>query len=141
MKKMTTRDLTCGAVIAALYVVLTVLQNVLLPGSASMAVQFRAAEALCVLALKPLGHSEYASGNQSAPDSLIYAVLAMAAAALLVLTLVCGWRGLIVGAAVVLGYAFAMWRCVRSLGGVSGDLAGFSLTVAELCGLIALAMI
>lgn len=51
MKKMTTRDLTCGAVIAALYVVLTVLQNVLLPGSASMAVQFRAAEALCVLAL------------------------------------------------------------------------------------------
>ena len=51
MKKMTTRDLTCGAVIAALYVVLTVMQNALLPGSASMAVQFRVAEALCVLAL------------------------------------------------------------------------------------------
>ena len=101
----------------------------------------RAGSALCVLAMKPLGHSEYASGNQSAPDSLIYAVLAMAAAALLVLTLVCGWWGLIVGAAVVAGYALAMWRCVRSLGGVSGDLAGFSLTIAELCGLIALAMI
>ena len=51
MKKMTTRDLTAGGVIAALYVVLTVMQNVLLPGSTSMAVQFRAAEALCVLAL------------------------------------------------------------------------------------------
>ncbi len=51
MKKLTTRDLTCAAVIAALYVVLTVLQNVLLPGSASMAVQFRVSEALCVLAL------------------------------------------------------------------------------------------
>lgn len=51
MKKLTTRDLTSAAVIAALYVVLTVLQNILLPGSASLAVQFRISEALCVLAL------------------------------------------------------------------------------------------
>lgn len=51
MKKLTTRDLTCAAVIAALYVVMTVLQNVIWPGSASMAVQFRISEALCVLAL------------------------------------------------------------------------------------------
>lgn len=51
MKKLTTRDLTCAAVIAALYVVLTVLQNILLPGSASLAVQFRISEALCALAL------------------------------------------------------------------------------------------
>ena len=36
--------------IAALYVALTYLQNILLPGSASMAIQFRASEALCVLA-------------------------------------------------------------------------------------------
>lgn len=49
MKK--TRDLTCAAVTAALYVVLTVLQNVLLPNSTSAAIQFRASEALCVLAL------------------------------------------------------------------------------------------
>lgn len=48
---MTTRDLTCGALIAAAYVVLTVLQNTLLPGSTSMAVQVRIAEALCVLAI------------------------------------------------------------------------------------------
>lgn len=51
MKKLTTRDLTCAAVIAALYVVLTVLQNMLFPDSASAAVQFRVSEALCVLAL------------------------------------------------------------------------------------------
>lgn len=36
--------------IAALYVVLTYLQNFLFPNSASAAVQFRASEALCVLA-------------------------------------------------------------------------------------------
>ena len=36
---------------AALYVVLTHLQNFLIPDSASFAIQFRASEALCVLAL------------------------------------------------------------------------------------------
>ena len=43
------RSLTRGAIVAALYVALTHLQNLLLPNSASMAIQFRASEALCVL--------------------------------------------------------------------------------------------
>lgn len=47
----TTRDLTTAAILAALYTVLTLLQNVLFPGSTSMAIQFRVSEALCVLAL------------------------------------------------------------------------------------------
>ena len=45
------RFLAHGALIAALYTVLTYLQNFLIPGSASWAIQFRASEALCVLAL------------------------------------------------------------------------------------------
>lgn len=45
------RILTHSALLAALYVALTFLQNALLPGSASWAIQFRASEALCVLAL------------------------------------------------------------------------------------------
>lgn len=40
-----------GALLAALYVALTYLQNMLLPGSATWAIQFRASEALCILAL------------------------------------------------------------------------------------------
>ena len=40
-----------GALLAALYVALTYLQNFLIPNSASWAIQFRASEALCVLAL------------------------------------------------------------------------------------------
>ena len=44
------RRLVYGAIIAALYAALTHLQNILLPGSATMAIQFRASEALCVLA-------------------------------------------------------------------------------------------
>ena len=46
-----TRKLTQAALIAALYVALTYLQNFILPGTTSMAIQVRAAEALCVLAL------------------------------------------------------------------------------------------
>ena len=45
-----TRFLAQGAMIGALYVVLTHLQNLILPGSATWAIQFRLSEALCVLA-------------------------------------------------------------------------------------------
>ena len=44
------RNMVYAAVIAALYATLTHMQNILLPGSATMAIQFRASEALCVLA-------------------------------------------------------------------------------------------
>ena len=44
------RFLAYSANIAALYTILCYLQDIILPDSASMAVQFRAAEALCVLA-------------------------------------------------------------------------------------------
>ena len=45
------RFLAHGALIAALHVALTYFQNLLIPGSATWAIQFRASEALCVLAL------------------------------------------------------------------------------------------
>jgi len=45
------RKLAHAALIAALYAVLTHLQNLLLPGSATWAIQCRLSEALCVLAL------------------------------------------------------------------------------------------
>ena len=45
------RIMAQAAVIAAMYVALTHFQNLLFPNSASYAVQFRVAEALCVLAV------------------------------------------------------------------------------------------
>ena len=45
-----TRYLTHGALLAALYVALTYLQNFLIPGSATWAIQLRVSETLCVLA-------------------------------------------------------------------------------------------
>jgi len=46
-----TRFLAHGALIAALYTALTYLQNFLIPNSTTWAIQFRASEAMCVLAL------------------------------------------------------------------------------------------
>ena len=44
------RNLAYGAIIAALYVLLTHLQNTILPGSATWAIQMRLSEAMCILA-------------------------------------------------------------------------------------------
>jgi len=44
------RYLAHGAIIAALYAVLTHMQNLLLPGSATWAIQMRLSEVLCILA-------------------------------------------------------------------------------------------
>ena len=48
--KNNTRYMVNCAMIAALYAVLTHMQNLLIPGSATWAIQFRLSEALCVLA-------------------------------------------------------------------------------------------
>ena len=45
------RYMVQAALIAAMYAALTHLQNLLVPGSATWAIQFRVSEALCVLAL------------------------------------------------------------------------------------------
>ena len=45
-----TRHLAHAAIIAALYAVMTHMQNLLLPGSTTWAIQFRASEALAILA-------------------------------------------------------------------------------------------
>ncbi|MCD7796137.1 MAG: QueT transporter family protein [Clostridiales bacterium] len=50
MKNRKTQFIVYAAVLAALYVVLTYAQNILLPGTTSMAIQFRISEALCIFA-------------------------------------------------------------------------------------------
>jgi len=45
------RNLVYGALIGAMCAALTHLQNFLIPGSGTWAIQFRASEALCVLSL------------------------------------------------------------------------------------------
>ena len=90
------RRMTHAAIIAALYVALTLLQNFLLPGSTSMAIQFRAAEALCVLALfTPAAISGLSIG------CLIFNLTYAGALPL----------DPVLGTAATLGASFAMWLC------------------------------
>jgi len=98
----------------------------------------RCLSAFCVTALRPIGHSEYASVRRSMATPL-------ASLAMLVLTAVIGWIWIGAHAAVCIlaaaaGYAAAMFWAFRTLDGVSGDLAGYSLCIGELCGLAALAI-
>lgn len=119
---------TYGAALSALTADLRVL--VLIP------VVSRCGSAFCVTTLKPLGHSEYKDAHGSAAQRLAIVVV-------YILSMLAGvlWlgRGVIALAATTLGYALAMLWAARTLKGVSGDLAGFALSIAETCGLAVLA--
>ena len=126
-----TRYLVHCAMITALYVVLTHLQNLLVPGSASFAIQFRASEALCVLSFftpaaipgLTLGTLLFNISTNALPLDFVLGSLATLLAAvsmracrnikikgypLLGLVMPALWNGLIIGAelAVVIGGGF-----------------------------------
>lgn len=99
----------------------------------------RCMSAFCVTALRPIGHSEYASLSRNMGTPI-------AAIAMLILTILIGWIWLGGSAALCLlitvaGYAAAMGWAVHTLQGVSGDLAGYALCIGELCSLAALAIL
>lgn len=96
----------------------------------------RCCSAFCVLSLKPIGHSEYAgTAGKSAQR------MAVAAMWLIAVIVCAAWLkgpaiALLVETAV---YAAAMAWAAHTLKGVSGDLAGFALSIGECAALIALA--
>lgn len=55
--------------------------------------------------------------------------------------IMCGWRGAAAAVAGTAGCLLTAWRSTRQLGGVSGDTSGCALTVGELAGLLAAALI
>ena len=96
----------------------------------------RCGSAFSVLTLKPIGHSQYAEMKRQTPQRV---------------AVVCIWAAALLGGFIWLGssaiallietaaYALAMTWVYRTLKGVSGDVAGFALTVSECAALIALA--
>lgn len=98
----------------------------------------RCGSAFCVTTLKPLEHSQYAGQPASAAQRM--AILTI----LLLALLLCGfWLGRSVVAlwTATLAYALAMRWAAGTLGGVSGDLAGFALSVSECAALVCLALL
>ena len=102
----------------------------------------RCCTAFAALSLRPAGHSSYINmfrKNAKTAYSVFTVCFSVCAIAFAYYT--GGVYGLIAAAAVALGYVVSMTCVYRSMNGVSGDLAGFSLVVSELCGVIALAAI
>ena len=90
----------------------------------------RCCSALAVTGLKPMSTSQYA--DQKKPKSHIVVLSLMLAIFLAAGFLLCGKYGFaLVGC--LAGFGLALRRGYKSLDGMNGDIAGFSLTIGELC--------
>ena len=96
----------------------------------------RCCSSFFVMTLRPIGHSQYA-GLQENPG-LRLAVVAMW---LIAMVACAAWVGgvVLVLAVETLAYVLAMLASFRALKGVSGDTAGFALSIAECAALATLA--
>ena len=97
----------------------------------------RACAALAVLTLRPMTTSQYAAMADRKAPYVAFAAVVMAAAAIVPLVL---W-GSFAPLAAAVGYWLAVWYADRQLGGMSGDVSGFALTLGELCGLAVLTLV
>lgn len=101
----------------------------------------RACAACAVMNLRPIGHSSYAGAFDSRVTSghrtaawILLAVTVLASAGLF------GVYGLGAAAAAA-GYWLAVWFADRNLGGMSGDVSGYGLTIGEAVGAIVLCLL
>lgn len=110
----------------------------------------RCCSAVAVLAGKPLAHSQYkeepdAKKPVAAVTAVCFLGLAAAAASLLIgigfYAPEATWSVPLVLAGAVAAYLAAVFGAVRQLKGVSGDVAGYSLTIAEAFALVMLALL
>lgn len=98
----------------------------------------RCCSALAVLCLRPISVSQYAGQTRRKRwCSLPLAALVLALPAGFGL---CGRYGLAL-LGVPAGYLFALRRGYRALDGMNGDIAGYALTVGELCGIAVCALL
>ena len=97
----------------------------------------RACAALAVLTLRPMESSQYAAMSGKKAPYTAFAALVLAAAVTVPLAV---W-GSFAPLAAAAGYGAALWYAYRQLGGMSGDVSGFALTLGELCGLAVLTLV
>jgi adenosylcobinamide-GDP ribazoletransferase len=98
----------------------------------------RCCSALAVTGLKPISTSQYA--DQKKPKSHMIALSIMLCIFLVAGFLLCGKYGFALIGCLV-GFGLALLRAYRSLDGMNGDIAGFSLTIGELCAVAVYALI
>lgn len=101
----------------------------------------RCMAAICVTLLRPLSVSEYSGtyrkGIKKSHIVFLFILFALTVAAGFVFLGKYGFASLAVSA----GYLVYLFRAFRSLGGMSGDISGYSLVFGELCGIAVYALI
>ena len=103
----------------------------------------RSCSAAAMLCIRPMSEQGYVRLFKPEPvGAHRCAVFSLFTLALAAAFLLAGISGIIVSVAVIFGFSAAMLIACSSFAfkGVSGDLAGFSLVIAELCRLMALAV-
>ena len=98
----------------------------------------RCCSALAVTALPSMSTSQYAS--QKKPTAHLVVLSAMLCLFTALGFVLCGRMGFaLIGCAA--GYALALHRGFHSLEGMNGDIAGYALTIGELCGAAVFALL
>ncbi len=98
----------------------------------------RCCSALAVTGLKPMSASQYA--DQKKPRSHMVVLSIMLCIFLAAGFLLWGKYGFVLVGCLA-GYGLALLRAYKSLDGMNGDIAGFSLTIGELCAVAVYALI
>lgn len=97
----------------------------------------RCCSSLAVTALRPMSTSQYAA--QEKPKSHVAVQVVMLSAFLVGGFLLCGRQAAAL-LGVLIGYGVALRRGYRSLEGMNGDIAGYALSIGELCGVAVVAL-
>ena len=98
----------------------------------------RCGSALAVTALPSMSTSQYAA--QKKPTSHLVVLTGMLCLFVALGFVLCGLSGLaLIGC--MAGYGLALRRGYRSLAGMNGDIAGYALTISELCGAAVFALL
>ena len=101
----------------------------------------RCCSAIAVTVLPPMGTSQFSGKyREGIRRSHVVFLVALLLATLGGAFLLCGKYGF-VGPAVLVGYLIALRRAYKSLEGMNGDIAGYSLTIGELCGAAVFALL
>ena len=98
----------------------------------------RCCSALAVTALRSMSTSQYAA--QKKPASHLAVLTGMLCLLVVLGFALCGLCGFALIGCIV-GYGLALRRGYRSLAGMNGDIAGYALTISELCGAAVFALL
>jgi adenosylcobinamide-GDP ribazoletransferase len=101
----------------------------------------RTVAAICVTVLRPLPVSEYSGAYRKGvkKSHVVYLSVVLIVAVALGFVFL-NFQGF-ASVAVIAGYLLYLLRGFRSLDGMSGDISGYALTFAELCGIAVYALV